>query len=112
MRIAIPLAQGNLSMHFGHCDQFAIFEIDNNNKQIISRNDETLPAYEPGVLPNWLQGMGVNIIIGSGMGQRAQQLFVQTGIQVVVGAHAGMPEELISDYLQGKLQTGENIYDH
>jgi len=28
MRIAIPLAQGSLSLHFGHCDQFAVFEIE------------------------------------------------------------------------------------
>jgi len=27
MRIAIPLSQGKLSLHFGHCDQFAIFDI-------------------------------------------------------------------------------------
>jgi Mrp family chromosome partitioning ATPase/predicted Fe-Mo cluster-binding NifX family protein len=112
MRIAVPLFQAKLSMHFGHCDQFAVFEIDDNSKQIISRNDETPPAHEPGVLPKWLHGMGVNVIIAGGMGQRAQQLFVQNGIQVIVGAQAGSPEELISDYLQDKLQTGANICDH
>jgi Mrp family chromosome partitioning ATPase/predicted Fe-Mo cluster-binding NifX family protein len=112
MRIAVPLVQGNLSMHFGHCDQFAICEVDENSKQIISRNDETPPAHEPGVLPKWLHGMGVNVIIAGGMGQRAQQLFVQNGIQVVIGAQAGTPEGLVSDYLQDKLQTGANICDH
>ncbi len=111
MRVAIPLVQGKLSLHFGHCDQFAVFEID-GGKQIVSRNDETPPAHEPGVLPKWLHGMGVNVIIAGGMGQRAQQLFAQNGIKVVIGASSGAPEELVSAYLQNTLKTGENICDH
>jgi len=110
MRIAIPLAQGKLSLHFGHCDQFAIFET--GNEKIISRNDEVPPGHAPGVLPQWLHGMGVNVIIASGMGQRAQQLFTQNDIKVVIGASAGTPEELISAFLQDKLETGDNICDH
>ena len=112
MRIAVPLAQGKLSLHFGHCDRFAILEVDNISKQIISRIDETSPAHEPGVLPKWLHGIGVNVIIAGGMGQRAQQLFAQNGIQVVVGAQTETPEELIFAYLQDALVTGDNICDH
>ena len=110
MRVAIPLAQGKLSLHFGHCDQFAIFEID--NEKIISRNDEEPPGHAPGVLPKWLHEIGVNVIIAGGMGQRAQQLFAQNDIQVVIGAQADTPEELVSAYLQNTLATGENICDH
>jgi ATP-binding protein involved in chromosome partitioning len=110
MRIAIPLVQGRLSLHFGHCDQFAIFEID--NEKIIGRTDEVPPAHAPGVLPKWLHGMDVNVIIAGGMGHRAQQLFAQNDIEVVIGAQAGTPEELISAYLQNTLATGENICDH
>ena len=110
MRVAIPLAQGKLSLHFGHCDHFAIFEID--NEKVIGRTDEVPPAHAPGVLPKWLHGMGVNVIIAGGMGQRAQQLFVQSEIEVVIGAQDGAPEELVSAYLQNTLATGENICDH
>ncbi len=110
MRLAIPLAQGKLSLHFGHCDQLAIFEID--NKKVIGRTDEVPPVHAPGVLPKWLHGMGVNVIIAGGMGQRAQQLFAQNEIEVVIGAQAGTPEELVSAYLQNTLATGENICDH
>jgi ATP-binding protein involved in chromosome partitioning len=110
MRIAIPVSEGKLSLHFGHCEQFAIFEIDNG--KIIGRNDETPPAHEPGVLPKWLGGIGVNVIIAGGMGQRAQQLFAQNDIKVVIGAQVGTPEELISAYLQNNLATGKNICDH
>lgn len=112
MRIAIPLARGKLSLHFGHCDQLAIFEVDDESKKVISRNDQTPPAHEPGVLPHWLGGIGVNAIIAGGMGQRAQQLFAQNGIRVIIGASSGTPEGLVTAYLQDVLVTGDNICDH
>jgi predicted Fe-Mo cluster-binding NifX family protein len=55
---------------------------------------------------------GVNMIIAGGMGQRAQQLFAQQGIQVVVGASAESPEKLIADFFTGTLETGVNACDH
>jgi len=112
MKIAIPLVQGELSLHFGHCDQFAIFDIDDDLKKVINRKDATPPAHEPGVLPRWLHENNVSVIIAGGMGQRAQQLFTQNDIKVVVGASSGTPEELVSAFLADTLQTGDNICDH
>jgi len=112
MRIAVPLAQGKLSLHFGHCDQFAIFDIDDNLKKAINRKDATPPGHEPGVLPQWLHENNVNVIIAGGMGQRAQQLFVQNNIKVVIGASGRSPEELVLAYLDNTLETGDNICDH
>jgi ATP-binding protein involved in chromosome partitioning len=112
MRIAIPLAQGKLSLHFGHCDQFAIFDVDDNINKVINRKDAAPPAHAPGVLPKWLHENNVSVIIAGGMGQRAQQLFAQNDIKVIVGASDGSPEELVSAYLQNKLETGDNICDH
>jgi len=112
MRIAIPLTEGKLSQHFGHCEQFAIIDVDSDSKSI--KNQELLspPPHEPGVLPKWLGGMGVNVIIAGGMGQHAQQLFAQNQIEVVVGAPADSPENLVSAYLNKTLQTGANLCDH
>ena len=112
MRIAIPLAQGKLTLHFGHCEQFAIIDVNEETKEISSREDLTPPAHEPGVLPQWLHEQNVNVIIAGGMGQRAQQLFTQNDIKVVVGASVAQPEELVSAYLQGTLETGSNACDH
>ena len=112
MRIAIPLFQGKLSLHFGHCERFAFFNIEESSNEILSREDMTPPAHEPGVLPRWLHENNVNVIIAGGMGQRAQQLFVNNGIEVIVGASDGLPEELVFAYLQGSLKTGSNLCDH
>jgi predicted Fe-Mo cluster-binding NifX family protein len=112
MKIAIPLTAGKLSQHFGHCEQFAIIDIDSDNKNVKSQQLAEPPAHEPGALPRWLHSMGVNVIIAGGMGQRAQQLFNQNQIEVVVGAPVDSPDNLISAYLNKKLKTGENICDH
>jgi len=112
MRIAIPLAQGKLSLHFGHCEEFAMVEIDELSKEIIHTEYLQAPAHEPGLLPQWLHELGANIIIAGGMGQRAQQLFAQNDIEVVVGASGQAAEELVKAYLNGTLQTTDNICDH
>jgi predicted Fe-Mo cluster-binding NifX family protein len=110
MKFAIPLAQGVLCAHFGHSENFVI--VDTQDGQIKSKELLTPPPHEPGVLPRWLQELGVNVVIAGGMGRRAQDLFNQNGIKVVVGAPSDEPESLIQNYLTGALVTGENLCDH
>ena len=112
MKIAVPLVQGQLSMHFGHCEQFALVDADQATKTVGKTVVLTPPPHEPGVLPRWLHEQGADVIIAGGMGRRAQQLFAQQGIAVAVGAPATSPERLARDYLNGTLRTGENICDH
>jgi predicted Fe-Mo cluster-binding NifX family protein len=112
MKIAIPLSNGGLSMHFGHCEAFALVDVDPATKEILGRNDIDAPPHEPGLLPAWLAERGVTVVISGGMGRRARDLFDGHGIEVVVGASVGAPEKLVSDYLAGTLATGENICDH
>lgn len=112
MKIAIPTANGQLAAHFGHCEQFVILDVDSASKTILNTQRITPPAHEPGVLPRWLHEQGANMIIAGGMGERAQGLFAEQGIQVVVGAPAASPEEIVSAYLNGALETGQNLCDH
>jgi predicted Fe-Mo cluster-binding NifX family protein len=46
------------------------------------------------------------------MGQRAQGLFEEHGIHVLIGAPSLAPDELVGKYLDGTLETGDNICDH
>lgn len=112
MKIAIPVADGKLSMHFGHCASFALVDVDEKAKKILKREDLEAPPHEPGLLPRWLAERGANLIIAGGMGQRAQALFCQHGIDVIVGAPAETPETLVAAWLAGTLQSGENACDH
>jgi len=101
-----------VSMHFGHCEEFALYEVNEDDKSILGKTAHKPPAHEPGVLPRWLHELGANVIITGGMGQRAQQLFAQNGISVVLGAPAESPEQIATAYLNGTLQAGENVCDH
>lgn len=112
MRIAIPTTGGVLSAHFGHCETFALIDVDPAAKKIVGRTDLEPPPHEPGLLPSWLKKQGANLIIAGGMGRRAQDFFAADGIAVLVGAPVAAPERLAADYLNGTLKTGENICDH
>jgi len=110
MKIAIPTAEGKLALHFGHAKEFAIIEVDGdqiNNQQMLEP-----PPHEPGVLPQWLHELGVDIVIAGGMGGRALNLFAQKGIKVLTGAPARPPQEVASQYLSNTLETTENVCDH
>ena len=110
MRIAVPTVDGKLCMHFGHCQQFTLIDVE--DEEIKNVEAATPPPHAPGVLPAWLHEQGANIIIASGMGMRAQNLFTQNDIEVVVGAPVLEPEELVKQYVGGTLETGDNVCDH
>jgi len=112
MRIAIPLAEGKLSMHFGHCEEFALFDVDETAKSITKSERAPAPGHQPGQLPRWLAEQGANLIIAGGMGSRAQGLFEGAGIRVAIGAPSEEPEKVIQAYLDGTLSAGDNICDH
>jgi len=112
MRIALPIAQGKLSSHFGHCEQFALVDVDDKTKEIISSQLVDSPPHQPGLLPQWLQEKGVNIVITGGMGSRAISLFEEKNIKVVLGAKADTPERIVMEYLNGTLELSDNICDH
>ena len=110
MKFAIPLAEGKLTAHFGHCQEFALVDVEDNE----IKNTETMvpPPHEPGVLPRWLHELGTNVIIAGGMGARALDLFAQNGINVLTGAPSLTPEELVQQYLDNSLRTNANVCDH
>lgn len=112
MRYAIPVSGGMVSAHFGHCEQFAIIDVDEESKQILKKELVTSPGHEPGFLPQWLAEEGVSVVLAGGMGSRAQGLFAQNNIEVVVGVLENDPERAILSYLNGALDTGGNICDH
>jgi predicted Fe-Mo cluster-binding NifX family protein len=112
MRFAIPVADGRLCPHFGHCQSFALIDADMEAKEITERGEVAAPPHQPGLLPGWLAERGANVIIAGGMGGRAKALFDDQGIEVIVGAPVEKPEELVQAVLTGSLVTGANTCDH
>ena len=111
MRIAIPVAEGRLCAHFGHCEVFAFLDVDQATKRVAGRRDLTPPPHEPGVLPGWVASQGAQVVLAGGMGGRAVSLFEQAGVQVYTGCPAEPPEELVKGFLDGRLARGGNACD-
>ncbi len=111
-KIAIPVVDGKLCLHFGHSEKFAVVSVDEKNKKIENIEMLTPPPHEPGVLPKWLSEQNVELVIAGGIGSRAHSLFSQYGVRVIAGAQSGTPEEVVQAYLNGNLDVGSNMCDH
>jgi predicted Fe-Mo cluster-binding NifX family protein len=112
MRIAVPVSNGRLAQHFGHCEKFALVDVDPVTKEITASTEVEAPEHQPGLLPPWLKERGVNLIIAGGMGSRAHSLFQEASIEVVTGAPSDSAAAIIRQYLDGNLVTGDNACDH
>ncbi len=112
MKIAIPTAQGKLCQHFGHCEIFTFIEVDETTKTILNKETIVPPEHVPGILPPWVAEQGAKIILAGGMGGRAQELFIEQGLKVLVGCPSEDPEKIAMDYLNETLVTGINGCDH
>lgn len=112
MRFAVPVSGSMVAAHFGHCEQFAFFDVNEVAKTILGKEIVPSPGHQPGFLPEWLSEQGVSVVIGGGMGSRAQDLFREKGIEVVTNILETDPEQAVLDYLRGRLKIGGNICDH
>ena len=112
MKYATPVSGGMMSPHFGHCEQFGLFDVDEASKEITKKEFIPSPEHQPGLLPVWLVERGASIVIAGGMGPRAVDLLQQNGVDVVLGAVEADPEKAVLNHLNGSLATAENICDH
>lgn len=110
MKIAVASENKMVTEHFGHCVNFNIFETQND--RIVKSESVANPGHKPGFLPNFLNDMGVKVIISGGMGGGAIDIFNEKGIEVIIGAR-GEAEAAALAYLQGDLKsTGSVCHEH
>ena len=110
MKIAVASEGKTVTGHFGHCENFNVFET--KDKEIVNMEVVANPGHKPGFLPNYLHENGVNVIISGGMGGAAVTIFNEHNIEVIVGAE-GPAMEAVEAYLKGDLEsTGSVCHDH
>ena len=110
MKIAVASNGKIVTEHFGHCENFNIFETE--DKKIIKSESIPNPGHKPGFLPNFLGDMGINVIISGGMGGGAIEIFNQRNIEVIIGAE-GDAKTAAEQYLKNTLKsTGSVCHEH
>ncbi|TVQ10621.1 MAG: ATPase [Bacteroidetes bacterium] len=108
--IAIPMENGQLCAHFGHCQSFALINVKDNKIHDIT--EVIPPEHQPGLYPRWIAGYDVTDVIAGGMGQKAIQLFNEQNINVFVGAPTKSARELVEDFIAEKLNLQANYCNH
>ena len=109
-KVAVPMENGMLCAHFGHCEKFYIVTLD--DAKIKNEIEITPPEHQPGLYPKWIKAQGVSCVIAGGMGESAQSLFKNEEIDLLIGVPVKEPKELINDYIQGVLKSGVNSWKH
>lgn len=106
MKIAVACDGRTVSQHFGHCEGFRIFTVQDGN--VTGSQFVNNPGHKPGFLPNFLNDLGVNVIIAGGMGAGAIEIFDEKSIEVITGA-GGDADTIVSMYLEGKLISSGSV---
>ncbi len=113
MKIALPSNGSQIDGHFGHCQSFTIFDVDDEGK-IVSEETLTPPAgcgCKSNIIPQ-LAGMGVSVMLAGNMGEGAVNLLAGNGIKVVRGC-AGDVREVARAWLTGNIDdSGASCLSH
>ena len=110
MKIAVASDNEMVTEHFGHCEGFICFDVEDN--KVVKSETIPNPGHRPGFLPNYLAEQGVNVIISGGMGGAAIAIFNEKNIEVIVGA-SGDAGKAAESYLKGELKsTGSVCHEH
>lgn len=100
MKIAIPTRDGRVDDHFGHCDHYTIYTIENN--AVVTT--ETLPSPQgcgcKSNIATTLKEMGVEVMLAGSMGDGALNKLASNGIRTIRGC-SGDVEVLVKTYLTG-----------
>ncbi|MBD3370549.1 P-loop NTPase [Candidatus Fermentibacteria bacterium] len=112
VRIALPLAGGKLSRHFGRAEEFVMYDTDPEKREILESERSAPPPHEEGSFPRLLSEKGVDVLLTGGLGRKARAMLEEAGVVVISGLPEDPPEELARRYMEGNLQAGDNACDH
>jgi predicted Fe-Mo cluster-binding NifX family protein len=104
MKIALPACQNQVDEHFGHCEYFTVFTINDDHK-IMSEETVSSPA-GCGCKSNiaqTLSQMGVKMMLAGNMGQGAVNVLDGYGIKVLRGCK-GDVKRVAEQWLAGGLK--------
>lgn len=114
MKIALPTRQSNIDNHFGHCEYYTIFTVDDSTREIVNQENLASPS-GCGCKSNiaqTLSEMGVQIMLAGNMGEGAVKVLKNSGINVLRGC-SGDVETVVKSWLNNELvDSGEFCHTH
>ena len=110
MRIAVTYDNGEIFQHFGHTEQFKVYEVENG--KVVASEVIGAEGQGHGALATLLHDKKIEVLICGGIGGGAQAALKDQGIELFAGA-SGSADEAVEKYLRGELtSTGANCNHH
>ena len=106
MRIAVTYADGLIFQHFGHTQQFKVYEVENGT--ILSSEVVDTIGSGHGALAGLLSGLHADVLICGGIGGGAQMALAEAGI-ALYGGCSGDADAAVADLLAGNLRYNPNV---
>ncbi len=106
MRIAVTFEKGNVFQHFGHTEQFKLYDVENGG--IVKEQVADTNGSGHGALAGFLKEMGVNTLICGGIGMGAKNALADAGIELYGGV-TGNADEAVKALLAGNLAFNPDI---
>ncbi|MEG2429841.1 MAG: NifB/NifX family molybdenum-iron cluster-binding protein [Oscillospiraceae bacterium] len=106
MKIAVTYENGQVFQHFGHTEEFKIYEI--SDKEIVSSEVVSTNGSGHSALSTMLKDMGVQRLICGGIGAGAKNALAAAGIELFCGAN-GNADKQVEDLLQQKLVFNPDV---
>lgn len=106
MRIAVTYENGEIFQHFGHTEQFKVYDIEDGeitSSKIISSNGSG-----HGALAGFLYNNGIEVLICGGIGGGAQTALSDAGIKLYGGV-SGNADDAVQAFLDGKLDYNPDV---
>lgn len=106
MKIAVTYENGDVFQHFGHTQQFKVYDIANN--AIVDTAIADTNGNGHGALAGFLKAQHVDTLICGGIGGGAQDALKQAGI-AFYGGVTGDADTAVQNLLAGKLDFDANV---
>ena len=109
MKIAVTYENGQIFQHFGHSENFKIYETEGKN--IVSAKVIGTDVAGHSALAALLNDNGINVLICGGIGNGAVAALLEAGIEVYSEAD-GEADAAVEAYLNGDLKSAGVNCDH
>lgn len=110
MKIAVTYEDGNVFQHFGHTEQFKLYEVTDG--RIVDAQVIGTEGSGHGALAGLLSGHKIDVLICGGIGAGAQMALAEAGIELYGGV-TGSADDAVVAFLAGKLKFDPDVHcDH
>lgn len=113
MRIAVTYENGEIFQHFGHTQQFKVYEVENG--AVVASKVVDTNGSGHGALAGVLMSLQADVLICGGIGGGAQMALAEAGIKLYGGV-SGDADKAVEEFVAGNLAFNPNVqcnhHDH